>query len=141
VRKDKVEYHDDVKTWNGIPCDCGLSHAKETRLRILRRMLPATTFEIRDAYPCIWRTSGKTRLQHVPAEPPRPKKSVQIREQAGECALLYRDLHDLGAVCLPGVMGKLWCMPEQLPESAKKRAKDPLRTLLEMSDPPGTLPP
>lgn len=59
--------------------ECGLSHRMESRLKILRRMLPCTPRDVAEAYPCIW-----------PAE---------VDPEKGACAprMLFRDLHKLGA--------------------------------------------
>ena len=68
------------------PCmDCGLPHADERRHAILRRMLPADAWTIRDAYPHFWPPSDK----------------------AGE-RRLYRDLNAMGAA--RGADG-VWSLP------------------------------
>ena len=57
-------------------CDeCGYSHARADREAVLRRMLPATIEELREAHPCWWdRAQGRERERR-----------------------LYRDLHAVGA--------------------------------------------
>jgi hypothetical protein len=60
-----------------------VEYAADQRRAILRRMLPATVGEIREAYPHVW-------------------PSLWYANQRGgcmECRTLYRDLHAIGAVC------------------------------------------
>lgn len=38
-----------------LPCmECGVSHAQERRIAVIRRTMPATVEEIREAWPCFW---------------------------------------------------------------------------------------
>lgn len=57
---------------------CGSPHTEERRLAIIRRILPASTHEIREAWSCIWGL-------------PFDDKSPGARR-------LYRDLQKLGAI-------------------------------------------
>lgn len=66
--------------------DCGLSHRKPDRLARIRRMLPASPQEIREAYPCVY----------------------DLEECSKGERRLYRDLHDLGAKPLED--SKLWAV-------------------------------
>lgn len=68
--------------------DCGLSHAQEARLVRLARMLPCTTTDIYDAYPCVY---------------DRKKYSKDV----GESRMLFRDLHALGSEHFQGI----WTSP------------------------------
>lgn len=62
-----------------LPClDCGMRHTEERRHKILARLLPMTTHEIREAWSCIWSS---------------PSESSSSGER-----LLYRDLAAIGAV-------------------------------------------
>jgi len=47
-----------------LPClECGVSHSAERRQAVIRRALPATREEIKEAWPCFWRgVSGQARL-------------------------------------------------------------------------------
>lgn len=47
-----------------LPClDCGLSHSAERRQAVIRRMLPATSEDIRESWPCFWQgIAGAARL-------------------------------------------------------------------------------
>lgn len=63
-----------------LPCfECGVHHTFERRAAVIRRMLPATAGEIREARPCFW------------------GNPAGARDSAGEMRL-YRDLEQLGAV-------------------------------------------
>lgn len=63
-------------------CDeCGYSHAREDRIRVLLRMLPCSSEQIRAAHPCWW--DG-------------PKHSARER-------MLYRDLRSVHAVLVDGL--------------------------------------
>jgi hypothetical protein len=43
------------ETLASVPClDCGVKHTFERRAEVIRRMLPATAKEIREARPCFW---------------------------------------------------------------------------------------
>jgi hypothetical protein len=67
---------------NALPCmDCGMRHTWERRARILRRMLPTTAHEIREAWTCVW------------GDP-------WVDDAGGR--KLYRDLHAIGAVRVGG---------------------------------------
>jgi len=69
-----------------------VEYPRARRLAILRRMLPATASELREAYPDAW-PSG-----YYP----------HARGAAMESRKLFRDLHELGAVSRDG----LWRLPE-----------------------------
>jgi hypothetical protein len=64
--------------------DCGYSHAREARMKRVKRMLPCTFADIYTAYPCTYPAEGNV------------KDSPASR-------MLYRDLHDLGASVRDGV--------------------------------------
>jgi len=64
--------------------DCGYSHAREARMKRVKRMLPCTFQDIYMAYPCTYPAEGNA--QASPAS-----------------RMLYRDLHDLGAAPRDGV--------------------------------------
>jgi len=62
-----------------LPCmECGDSHGEARREAILRRMLPASAHEIREAHPCLWGDASEA-------------------HSAGE-RMLYRDLRRAGAM-------------------------------------------
>jgi len=64
--------------------DCGYSHAREARMKRVKRMLPCTHRDIYTAYPCTYPAEGNA--QASPA-----------------ARMLYRDLHDLGATQRDGI--------------------------------------
>jgi hypothetical protein len=89
-------------------CTCGLPHDQATRLRILRRLLPCSSREIREVYPCLWEAAGRE----------RPRGSSQ-REAS---STLFRDLRALGAVKVEdqseqhlGRLCQRWYLPEDVP--------------------------
>lgn len=62
-----------------LPClECGEKHSFENRAKVIRRMLPATVRDIREARPCFWGD-------------PTDANSAGARR-------LYRDLEQLGAL-------------------------------------------
>ncbi len=67
-----------------ICIDCGFSHAQADRVAYLRRVLPCSLDELREAHPCWW----------------------DAREDRARERTLYRDLRKAGAVRQDGVWGR-----------------------------------
>lgn len=83
------------ETLASIPClDCGENHSFENRARVIRRMLPATVWEIRDARPCFW----------------GPPSDVNCTG----ATTIYRDLRQVGAVRA----GSTFYLPAEAREAA-----------------------
>lgn len=75
------DLHEELVTKDepGVPedCECGLSHEKPDRLKRLLRMLPCTTRDVWEAYPCIY-----------------PLKT-NSKKRGGENRMLQRDLAEI----------------------------------------------
>lgn len=84
-------------------CDeCGELHDQAHRLIRLRRMLPASVIEIKQALSCLY-----------------PPETCHTREANTADRRLFRDLHKLGAFCVQAY----WQMPRRaaLPQPTEQR--------------------
>lgn len=102
VRKLHKEVMEEVRLGKELEkhalCDsCGLSHAPADRQRVIKRLLPCTTRDILETYPCFY-----------------PKKSYGPKTIQGrtfiayESRMVFRDLNALGAVYDNGS----WSLPD-----------------------------
>ncbi len=85
----EIQEQDELERASVDVCaDCGYSHDAETRQAAMRRMLPCSVDELREAHPCWWdRTLSEARDR-----------------------VLYRDLHAVGAV--RGPLG-MWVLSDK----------------------------
>jgi chorismate mutase len=82
------------------PCaNCGLSHAREDRLKLITRMLPCRSIDVVQAYPCIYPTK------------------VYTNHNGLENRMVHRDIQDLKAVLVKGTF--------YLPEPARENTPAP----------------
>lgn len=82
--------------------ECGLSHHKEDRKKLIARMLPCQAKDITETYPCIY-----------------PLK-VYSGKSYGENRTLVRDLHEVDAVAIGGI----WYHAKDAPRPRDKSASE-----------------